>query len=190
MDSNKMPAQAIEQMLIAKAEAPWLLENGKVTPEAHLRTLTPYWNAETWEKYLTWFESKEGQRAESLVPPRRYVEMCESQQDSIFVFAQSNADDDLRALVSEYLLTLTEQQRRVIEIIFWDGRSERFVSQALGINRGSVHRLKIRATNKIKDLLKGGCSSRIMKGENSPIQKGGSNEVRLQLAHGSMPEAS
>lgn len=190
MDSSKMPAQANEQMLAVKPEAPWLLENGKVTPEAHLTTLTPYWSAETWEKYLTWFESLEGQRAESLLPPRRYIEICESQPESIFVFAQSNADDDLRALVSQYLLTLTEQQQRVIEMIFWDGRSERFVSQTLGINRGSVHRLKIRAINKIKDLLKRGCSSRIMRGENSPIQKGGSNEVRLELAHGSLPEAS
>lgn len=190
MDSNQTPAQAIEQMLIVKTETPWVLENGKVTPEAHLRTLTAQWSAEIWEKYLTWFENQDGQRAESLLPPRRYVEMCEVQQESIFVFAQSNADDDLRALISQYLLTLTEQQRRVIEMIFWDGRSERFVSQTLGINRGSVHRLKIRATNKIKDLLRGGCSSRIMKGENSSIQKGGSNEVRLQLAHGSMPEAS
>lgn len=185
-----MPAQAIEQMLVVKPEAPWLLENEKVTPEAHLRTLTPYWNADTWEKYLTWFESQEGQRAESLVPPRRYVEMCESQQESIFVFAQSNADDDLRARVGEYLTTLTDLQRRVIEMIFWDGRSTRYVAQALGIRHQSVSRLKVRAINKIRDLLQGGATSRIMKGESSPFQKGGSNEVRLQLAHGSLPEAS
>lgn len=190
MDSSKIPAQANEQMLIVKPEAPWLLESGKATPEQHLRTLTPYWNAETWEKYLTWFESQEGQRAESLVYPRTYTELCESQEETIFAYAQSNADDDLRALVNEYLISLTEQQRRVIELIFWDGRSTRYVAQAIGISHQSVLRLKVRALNKIRELLKGGASSRIMRGENSPIQKGGGNEVRLQLAHGSLPEAS
>ncbi len=189
MDSNQNSAQVIEQIVIVNPEAPWLLENGKITPEAHLRSLTPGWNAETWEKYLSWFQSQEGQRAESLVSVRRYIELSESKQESVFDFSQSAADDDLRALVSQYLSTLTEQQQRVIEMIFWDGRSERFVANALAINQKSVHRLKIRAVNKIKVLLKGGLTSRIMKGENSPITKGGTDERNHRLADSDLAEA-
>ncbi|MBX2988860.1 MAG: sigma-70 family RNA polymerase sigma factor [Bdellovibrionaceae bacterium] len=190
MDSSQMPAQAIEQMLVVQTQAPWLLENGKITPEHYLRALTPYWDSETWEKYLTWFENQTGQRAESLVPPRRYTEICESQEESIFSFAQSNAEEDLRVLVGEYLHTLTDLQRRVVEMIFWDGRSTRTVALTLGIRHQSVHRLKIRALNKIKGLLREGATSRIMRGEISPNQKGGTDETGLLLAHRMLPQAS
>lgn len=189
MDSHKKPAQTVEQISIVKPEAPWLLENGKLTPEAHLRSLTLYWNSDTWEKYLSWFEAQEGSRAESLLPVHRYIELSESQQESIFDFSQSNADDDLRALVSQYLSTLTKKQQRVIEMIFWDGRSERFVANALAINQKSVHRLKLRAVNRIKVLLKGGLTFRIMKGEKSPIVKGGTDERNHQLADDDLAKA-
>lgn len=167
MDSINTPAQANEQLeeIIVQPKAPWLQMNGKVTPEEHLKTITPNWSPETWETYLIWFENQKGQRAESLVSPRRYNEVCESQEESIFVYAQSNADDDLRSVVSEYLNTLTDQQRRVVEMIFWEAKSAREVAQTLGIRHQSILRLKKRALNKINRLLKGGASSRIMRGE-------------------------
>lgn len=189
MDSqNQLPSE--EQIKYAvQPEQPWLLENGKHTPEDQLKTLTPSWSAETWEKYLVWFENQNGQRAESLISPRRYDGICATQEESIFTLSQSCADDDLRNAVGDYLKTLTEQQHRVIEMIFWEGRSERFVSQELGINRGSVHRLKQRALSKIKSLLKGGCSSRIMRGEISPLAKGDEHEANLLLAESRLAEA-
>ena len=105
-------------------------------------------------------------------------------------FAQTNADDELKSVVSKFLLRLTPQQRRVIEMIFWDGRSERYVAEHLSINQKSVHRLKLRALSKIRDLLKGGLSSRIMRGETSPlINEGGTNAEHLSLAKSHLAEA-
>lgn len=190
MDSTNTPAQILEQEpIIVQPDAPWLRTNGKVTPDDHLKSLTSQWGPETWEKYLCWFENQTGQRAESLESPKRYDEICESQEESIFVYAQSSADDDLKNLVGEYLKTLTNQQRRVIELLFWEGRSERYVAKALSVNQKSVHRLKLRAINKIRTLLKGGLSSRIMRGEISPLRNGGPNEQTLFLAKSRLAEA-
>lgn len=192
MDAHTTPAQAIEhQPIIVRAEAPWLQQNGKHTPEEYLKILTPEWSSETWEKYLNWFENQNGTRAESIVNPKRYDSICEEQEESILsAYSQTSADDDLRVTISKFLLRLTPQQRRVIEMIFWEGRSERYVAQFLGINQQPVNRLKKRALSKIKDLLSEGVSSRIMKGENSPIMnEGGTDAKNLSLAKSPMAEA-
>lgn len=192
MDTNTTPAQAIEQQpIIVQAEAPWLQQNGKYTPEEYLKILTPEWSSKTWEKYLSWFENQSGTRAESIVNPKRYDSICEEQEESIFAaYSQTSADGELKAIISKFLLRLTPQQRRVIEMIFWEGRSERYVAQALEINQQPVNRLKKRALNKIKHLLSEGVSSRIMKGENPPIMnEGGTNAENLSLAKSPMAEA-
>lgn len=191
MDSKIMPAQAHEQQsIIIQAESPWLQQNGKPTPDEYLKTLTPDWSSEVWESYLSWFETQTGARAESLVDSKKYDRICESEEESIFsAFAQTSADDELKAIISRFLLRLTPQQRRVIEMIFWDGRSERYIAELLSINQKSVHRLKLRALSKIKDLLKGGLSSRIMRGETSPlINEGGTNAEHLSLAKSHLAE--
>lgn len=190
MDSvNTSALNNEQQLIIVHVEAPWLQMNGQPTPEDHLKILTPQWSPEIWERYLSWFENQTGQRSESLVLPKKYDQICEAQEESIFVFSQGNADDDLRGLVSEYLKTLTHLQRRVIEMIFWDGRSTRNVAQELGIRHQSVAKLKKRALNKIKDLLREGATSRIMRGETSLIVKGGTDEENLLLAESYLAEA-
>jgi RNA polymerase sigma factor (sigma-70 family) len=193
MDTITKSAQTIEQYsIIVQPEAPWLQQNGKHTPDEFLKTLTPTWSPELWEKYLIWFENHSGTRAESLVGTKKYDRACESEEESLFsAFAQSNADDELKNIIGRFLLRLTPQQRRVIEMIFWEGRSERYVAQALGINQQPVNRLKKRALSKIKDLISEGVSSRIMSGENSPlINEGGTNAECLSLAKGHLAEAS
>lgn len=189
MDSSCNPVQQDQMEYTVQTERPWLLENGDRTPDDHLKTLTPYWSAEIWESYLTWFETP---RPESLIAPWRYDQICEESTESIFEFAQSNADDELKNRVAQYLAELTKQQRQVIEMIFWEGRSERFVAQSLGINHKSVHRLKLRALKKITHLLKGGPSSRLMRGEISPFstETGDANGKQvLVLAEGTLPKA-
>lgn len=167
---------------------PWLLVNGKNTPEELLKTLTPNWDADTWEKYLEWYETQLG---ESQVHPRKYDKICEEQEESIFVNAQSSADDDLKSQVNEFILKLTDQQKRVVDLIFWEGRSERFVADFLNINHKSVHRLKIRALNKIRRLLKGGPISPIMKGKNYfPSATTGVNDGVFKLVKKHVSKAS
>lgn len=189
MDSSCNQAPQGQTEYNVQPDQPWLLADGKITPDEHLKTLTPSWSAETWERYLTWFETP---RSESLLTPWRYDQICEESTESIFEFAQSNADDDLKNRVESYLRFLTGQQRQVVEMIFWEGRSERYVAQQLGINHKSVHRLKLRALKKITQLLKGGPSSRLMRREISLLstETGDTNgkEV-LDLAEGALPQA-
>jgi len=193
MDSKTMPAQAHEQRpLIIQAEAPWLQQNGRITPDEHLKTLTRKWSSEVWERYLKWYENQTGARAESLVDTKKYDLICESEVESILSgYVQSNAENELKTIISKFLLRLTPQQRRVVEMIFWDGRSERYVAEHLLINQKSVHRLKLRALSKIKDLIKEGLSSRIMRVETSPlINERGTNAEHLSLAKRRLAEAS
>jgi RNA polymerase sigma factor (sigma-70 family) len=192
MDSKVLPAQITEQeSIIVQPKAPWLQQNGKPVPDELLKTLAPSWSAEVWEKYLVWFENLNGSRGESLVIPKRYDRICESEEESIFsAFAQTDADDELKSIVSRFLLRLTPQQRRVVEMIFWEGRSERYVAQSLGINQQPVNRLKKRALSKIKHLISEGVSSRIMRGEQSSlINKGDADAEILLLAESHLAEA-
>lgn len=167
MDSiNTKTAQYFEQEeIIVQPKAPWLQTNGQHTPDEHLKMLTPSWSAATWEKYLKWYEDLEGQRAESVVPPKKYDDICNNLEESIFVYAESSSNQDLRELVGEYLKSLSNKQQLVLNMIFWKGRSERYVAKSLKMDPASVHRTKIRALNKIKDLAKKVSSSRIMRGE-------------------------
>lgn len=188
MDSLR-PLQEEQITYTVQPEQPWLLTNGDKTQDHHLMTLTPSWSAEIWERYLTWFETP---RSESLISSRRYDQICEESAESIFEFAQSNAEDELKNRVAQYLAELTGQQRQVIELIFWEGRSERFVAHQLGIKQQAVNRLKRRALKKISHLAKGGVSSRIMRGEISLLhaETGDTNGKKVfVLAEGNFPKA-
>lgn len=189
MDSscNQIPLGQTEYTV--QPERPWLLSDGKTTPDEHLKALTPFWSAEMWDRYLAWYETP---RPESLIPPWRYDQICEENTQSIFDLAQSNAEAELKNRVESHLAQLTGQQRQVVEMIFWEGRSERYVAQQLGINQKSVHRMKLRALKKITHLLKGGLSSRVMRGEISHLSKGmgGVNGTEvLDLAEETLPQA-
>lgn len=187
MDSSCTMLQA--EQFVVQPEQPWLLANGKATPEKHLRELSSSWDANTWERYLAWYETP---RSESLLPPRRYDQVCEVTTETIFARAQSSAGVGLKRRVDKYLASLTGQQREVVQLIFWHGRSERYVAEKLGISQQSVHRLKQRSLKRIKHLLKEGVASRIVSGEISSLitETGEVNgEKVLDLAFGSLPQA-
>ena len=190
MDSIKMSAQANEQNnIIVQPDAPWYQLNGDATPDEHLKMLTPSWDAKTWEKYLSWLDSHNPQTTETLLPPKKYDELCDQTEESIFVNAESGADSDLRSFVAKYLMQLTPQQRRVLEMIFWEGRSERFVADSLGIKQPAVHAIKKRAFNKIRKLIEGGYRLPYMRGLISSQVQGGTDEGTHQLAKSYIAEA-
>lgn len=190
MDSINTPAQFNEQEpIIVQPDAPWYLMNGKITPDEHLKNLTPSWDAGTWEQYLSWLDTNDHRTVETLLLPRKYDELCDKTEEPIFVNAESGACDDLRNLVAGYLTKLTLQQRRVLEMIFWEGRSERYVATKLSINPTTVHRLKKRAFNKIKQLLQGGQRLPYMRGLNSSQVQGGADEGTHCLAEVDLAEA-
>lgn len=189
MDSSCNPVPQDQITYTVQSERPWLLENGDKTPDDHLKTLTPSWGADTWEQYLTWVEAP---RSESLISPRRYDHICEESKESIFEFAQGNADDELKNRVGHYVANLTDQQREVVRMIFWENRSERSIAHHLGISQVSVHGLKRRALKKISNLAKGAIASRIVRGKISSLsakaEDWNGKEV-LVLAEGNFPKA-
>ncbi len=168
---------------------PWLLVNGKDTPEELLKTLTPNWDADTWEKYLEWYETQLG---ESQVHPRKYDKICEEQEESIFVNAQSSADDDLKAAINALIQDLTNLELKVVKLIFWESKSQRDAADILNISRRTVRDAKKRALDRIKRHFKGHTPiSPIMKGKNYfPSATTGVNDGVFKLVKKHVPKAS
>ncbi|MFN8789984.1 MAG: RNA polymerase sigma factor [Bdellovibrionales bacterium] len=190
MESIKTQVQTNGLTSNVKSEAPWLMPNGKPTPDDILKNLTPHWDAVTWEKYLQWLDFYEDRTSETLAAPYLYDKLCEEMVESVFSFSENCAEHDLRGYVAGFLQKLTTKQRRVLEMIFWEGRSERYVAQHLSISHGSVHRLKSRALSKIKELIVEGMRHPYVRGENSSHIKGGTDAESLLLAKSLMAEAS
>lgn len=190
MDSINTPVQITEQQpIIFQPDAPWLLMDGKYTPDEHLKTLTPSRDMQTWEKYVSWLEKNEPRTDETLLPPKKYDELCDQTEESIFVNAESGADNDLRNFVAKYLMHLTPQQRRVLELIFWEGQSERDVADLLGVKQQSVHDAKKRAFKKIRGLIEGHCRLPYMRGLISSHVQGGTHERTHWLAEVDLDKA-
>ncbi|ADL08376.1 sigma-70 family RNA polymerase sigma factor [Thermosediminibacter oceani] len=77
------------------------------------------------------------------------VEMINTISDPTDPF--SEVEDKI--YIQQVLSVLTLQQRKVIELIIFKGLTEKEIAKQLGISQPSVHRLKIRGLNKIKNII-------------------------------------
>jgi len=62
-------------------------------------------------------------------------------------------DTELRDLIAELVDSLPEDERTVIEALFWEGLSARQLAVRLGVSRSAVQTLLTRATTRMKDAL-------------------------------------
>lgn len=171
-------------------EKPWLDERGRPLSDDKLRALPAEWDAATWESYL---QSIEVGRVESLVSPRQYEAALDRQEQPVFAFAQSHANDGLRGEMTTLLKRLTPQQKKIIEMTFWQGFGDVRVSKELGICRRTVRTVKRRILRKLaKGIGKVSPSHRLMGGEMIPLNRKaggrGAGEIR-QMAEGEDQEA-
>lgn len=121
---------------------PWLDERGRVLGDELLKQVSSSWSPETWEAYLSSIET--GIVEQQLIPGH-YDQIAESSSDTWASASECTADYELKTQVEILMSDLSDQQKRVIQMTFWEGRSERFVARSLGVSRSSVFVLKKRA---------------------------------------------
>ncbi len=85
--------------------------------------------------------------------------------DSTDIAAEFEFTEDME-LLSEALSMLTEQQQKVIQLRFFEGVTLKVAGQAVGITRGRVHQIEIKALNRLKNILKG--MEHMPRGEKTP----------------------
>lgn len=170
------------------SEKPWLNEKGHVLSERDLKEASKGWDQETWEKYLN---SLDGTLSEQQLKPYEYDYLAENAELTCWDLSQTSADNEVKAFVANLLKNLTPRQQRIIQMNFWEGRSEHYIAEELRISRSTIYVLKKRILRKLARQLKGvSAISPLVKGEeNSSITKGGTDEGNHRLDNGRLAEA-
>ncbi|MEK6624854.1 MAG: sigma-70 family RNA polymerase sigma factor, partial [Bdellovibrionota bacterium] len=116
------------------------------------------WDQKTWEEYLSWFEF---QLREVQVSPKVYDQMTDNLEESIFALTSSSENSQVIANFKQFLAALTPKQKIVIEMIYWQNKSEREIANHLGVSRPAIQNIKKRALAQIELMIKndGGVSS-------------------------------
>ena len=126
---------------------PWLDQNGLPLCDSKLKLVSKRWDQKTWDEYLSWFECP---RRESLIKTSAYQEALDKMEESIFSLATSEESNNSKVCVDEFLAMLTPKQKIVIEMTYWQNKSEREIAKHLGVSRGTIRDIKKNALTKIK----------------------------------------
>lgn len=129
---------------------PWLCVRGFILPDDQLILISKSWSPEIWESYLKWIETP---RSESLFDPKLYTELAGALQSASPNYILEISDPEMVSAVQFALSALSEIQRKIINLIFWEGRSVRNISKQLEIPRSSVYDEKQRALKIISTIL-------------------------------------
>lgn len=148
-------------LLLSPHESEVLMKSKFKLPLSKLKRKSRNWNKETWEKYLSSFETN---LSETIVSPKIYSDLIENLTESIFQNEICTASDDLFDLQTAFG-TLTSLEKKALSLLFWEGKSEREAGQVMKIDRRHLRSLKQRAFRKIKNILLP--TSHLIEGENS-----------------------
>lgn len=154
---------------------PWLTSTGVEIPTAELKEICKSWDADTWERYLKWYDS--GCR-EKLIHPNLYDEIAERQTESIFQRLCPSSGGPETQLCEELLGSLPALEAEVLRLTYFNGQTERQISAEINRPKTNVHRLKVSALSRLQRGRAGekwttrhlmrGASSEIDPGKNSP----------------------
>ena len=170
------------------SEKPWLNQKGHALSEYDLKEVSKGWDQETWEKYLN---SLDGTLSDQQLKPYEYDYIAENAELTCWDLSQTSADDEVKRFVANLLKDLSPRQQRIIQMNFWEGRSEHYIAEELRISRSTIYVLKKRILRKLARQLKGvSAISPLVKGEeNSSVTKGGTDEGNHLLAIRHLAEA-
>lgn len=143
----------------ARPRKPWLDEKGKPLSDDVLREQSKMWSMRTWEKYL---QSIESPQTEILVDDFDKVANDYASEVAKKALWDEQADDDLqenqpqdgtppkitqeeKQAIEAISKNLPSMQQAVIQLLFWDGLSEREACEKLGISRITLRTHRDRA---------------------------------------------
>lgn len=148
----------LKKIIQTHSKFPWLDKHGFPLEEDELFAVSRSWGQKTWERYLDHFEKP---RAEAVLLPRIYDRRASEMEYSIFEDGINHADEELTEVMSETLNLLNPKYKLILQLFFWEGKSERDIAKQLKIRQQSLHTLKKRALKEFKRLMEEAVVSRI-----------------------------
>lgn len=112
-----------------------------------LRNKAVEWTAEEWELHLKGLETS---LSETLISYPAYNRRQELQTETIFKKVADRASEKTQKKTHALLMHLTVHQKKIIELLFWENKSERDVAKHLGISRSTVRILQKRSIQRLK----------------------------------------
>ncbi len=168
----------------AACAKPWLNKKGHKLTDCELKEISKNWDEIMWSSYL---DSLDGTLSDRQIHPNEYEYLAERMSVTCWEYSQTDADDDTKKYVGRLLRQLSPQQQKIINMIFWEGRSERYIAEKLNIGRTTVQKAKKRALDKMSVILTDMPSiSPLVRGEKFPITKGAMDDkgvLRLAKEH-------
>lgn len=124
---------------------PWTDKDGRLLSEQELESASKDWSEETWDQYLKTLEVslKESQNLD-------FGSLAHSLCENPFLYSQTTSNEELKTIVEEGLLVLTDLERRVLRLIFFESKSEREIATQILVSRSRIQNLKRSALKKLK----------------------------------------
>lgn len=144
---------------------PWTDSKGRMLSDDNLRIKSKGWSAEIWEEYLTTIEAKSSGRT---YKPEIYEGFCEELMESIFSVVTNEDSSILKNKIEDAMSELPKRQQEVLQLLFWEGKSQNQIAKDWGVQQSSVFNLKERALNNLRismESLQGAVNSRFMRGQ-------------------------
>lgn len=132
-----------------KNQKPWLDQRGRSLTIEQLKEISKSWTEKTWSKYLDSLDgSVEGLQLGS---SRKLKIKSEYLVKSIFdEYAQVNEPVAIQNKIQAMLSILTERQRKVIELTFFDGLSFEEAAAEMSLSKAVVYRHQLSALKKLR----------------------------------------
>ena len=150
---------------------PWTDAKGRVLSDDELRTQSKSWSSDTWKEHLTTLESKSSGQ---FYKPEAYDGFFAELVESIFTVVTNENNSALKKKIQLAVSDLPQRQREVLELIFWEGKSQNQIAKTWGIQQSSVFSLKERALRNLQFSLK-----KLQGAVNSPFMRGQENSSDL-----------
>jgi len=120
---------------------PWIQPNRKPLCDSYLKGISKSWDADTWEAYLTWYQTS---RKEALIHTWAYDLICERRSESIYREFGYEVDEALQQYCELLLSTLPKIEEQILRLYFLEGKTELQIALKLRISKSGVHVAKKR----------------------------------------------
>lgn len=151
-ERNRNPVQHPNAGLLRRrkrsyAAMPWLNSSAVEISTEDLKEICRTWDLPTWNAYLDWYESP---LREKLLKPEIYDKLCEQNDQTIFEQASQSNSDRNRIFCEKLLESLPENEKKILRLIFFEGRTIREIAALINISKSSAYRTKVRALRSLK----------------------------------------
>ena len=158
---------------------PWLDSSGEIKSDSELKRVCQNWSSEQWEDYLSTIG---GFQTEIILDEPKSIEsLSQLKYDTEFQSMISSVEfkdlSSLKKIIREILTQIPENQRKVLDFLFWQDLSVRGTAKRMKISRSAVQQTKDRALKSVAKMIFYVASK--SSNSNDTVMQEESNEVRI-----------